>query len=543
MSQYKEVEQQVRDAREAGMSDDQIKSELKKVGYSDVDLYHIMNDSKKAPGQSVMPPVAPPVAPSPVVQTPAEPVVQAQPQQDPTPVAPSPASTPNPVSAPMQTAPTPDPISTPQMPEQQQIPQQPQQPQIPQQQPQMSQQPPIAPVRSPLAPPVETAIQPKRKGGVFGKALVIAVVLLLLLSGSTYAYYKVDPFFLKPAEVVLGNSFKSMAEHFSTLHDSEGTLILSATAEDPTNPGTQLSPATMEMDIKFDAENDEINGFYLAWRVPDVEQLVKVIMALYISSGDEQTEFKKELIQEFTTPQYDLSGTVDIESYFFDDSLYFRVNDLPPIVSAFVPGISAMYEKWYYSDEEVVEDLTGVEKEDLTDSKEDLQYSQDRLIKAFLEESNATISTKRVSGDLHITYAASSADLYSALFDATQDIALRFDEPMSDMTKDEFMESVPKGDFFISIVISKDLFITKTLVEFTDDENAMTSSIDIEMDFTSPITLEKPAGAVPFEEAMSQLMPAPDYYESEYMGGDEFMMYEDAYTDEYTTEGFPGYTY
>lgn len=455
MSQYKETDEQVRKILAAGETEENVKIKLRESGYNEEDISSILFGAKSAPAEIVKPISGiSSIPPIPSTSAPAStPAPSAPAPESPTVPAPVPESPPTPIPPPA--APQPTPTITSQN---------------------------VPPTFANSTPPVA---EPK-KSRLFLKVIITIIILLSIGAGTAFAYYKIDPFFLKDEKMILGQSIENTYEAIVS-KDFSGKNIHEMKLKTPYTPELILNIPVM-FQIDYIEGKDAVNGHVI---VGDID-----VGSIFTSMMD-SSEIDESLIG---------NEILNFELKLVDGKIFLRLNKFPDFALKMFPILGDYVNKWIYSDLESATSIAQVDAEDLKLTQEEIDYIKERLRKAFIFDANPEITSEKIDGKMEITYTVLNKNMYDSMVLAIKDISNKLGHPIPEDEFDASLTEEVEGSSSIVFTVNKNLLIEKINTSFagaSDNEFSIDTKIELNLDFVSTVDVVAPESNLSFEEIMA----------------------------------------
>lgn len=345
---------------------------------------------------------------------------------------------------------------------------------------------------------------PKSHGSIslVTKILAIVVFIFLISTASVFAYYKVDPFFLKDPKVVFSNAF---VETYRSLlvKDFSGTINYDIDYTDTSVDGLETK---MKINIPAYFAFDYLDGVKspnASFKIGDIDlEPILSSYALLLGTTEELGEAK-----------------INFEVQNSKEKVFFKINKLPEIAKQFLPSIDNYLNTWIYTVIEEIEKVASVDADEAILTPEEMEFAIERIKSAIVYEAEPEITEDTVDGKMVVMYRADSKKLAKALFVAADEITQKLEDTESgeaELTITNYEEDLEKlnGYFEMKITINKDLLIEKTesFLDNTYDKSKLQMSIITTLDFETPVTITEPVDARNAEDIIAEITADSELY-------------------------------
>ena len=216
------------------------------------------------------------------------------------------------------------------------------------------------------------------------------------------------------------------------------------------------------------------------------------------------TDFKDADAEKSTSKFLITSGDnvyADAESRIIGKDIFFKINDLAPMILAFIPD--RMLEDWYHINSEEVQDKIGLEK---TEDKEQLDISEKEVKELYqsLRKNKVlniteTLKSEKIDGENthHYSYSINKAGLKSFYKESYE--ILGYEE--LDTQALDSLDDMPeiKGEIWVG---KRTSYLRKVTIKFEENGSKLTFSLSL-FDYNKNVEIEKPEGAVDLMDAIS----------------------------------------
>jgi hypothetical protein len=228
-----------------------------------------------------------------------------------------------------------------------------------------------------------------------------------------------------------------------------------------------------------------------------IEASEDINMVMSLSGfADFQSQDSEKSVTKFVVKN-DKETFFDAESRILGKDVYFKVNDLAPMILAFVPD--RMLEDWYHVNSEEVQKELGLEK---TEDKEQMDFSEKEMKELYqsLRKNKVlniteVLKSEKIDGENthHYKYTINKEGLKAFYKEA---YAILGYEEMDQKAVDEELDDTPDlgGEIWVG---KRTSYLRKVTINAEEEDQKFTFSLSL-FDYNKAVSIEKPENAVEF---------------------------------------------